>query len=124
MPVPETSDLTGYKISFQEYQINLAIWGKKWIHLNLTLQDSSGQTYSCSDANQIIWRKRDSTCWAATGKQDNVAQQDTPCPPKPALPKPWDIKPFLCCMAKKLMSACVDMKLTQSHGKDKIERNL
>lgn len=78
MPAPETSDLTGYKIRFQENQINLAILGKKWTHLNLTLQDSSGLTYNCSDANHIIWRKRASTHRTATWTQDNIAEKDTP----------------------------------------------
>lgn len=75
MPVPESSNFTGYKICFQENQVNLAILGKKWTHLNLTLQDS-GMTCWCSDANQIIWRKRVSKCLTASCGQDNMPQQD------------------------------------------------
>lgn len=76
MPVPETSDFTGYKICFQENQINLAFFGK-WTHLNLTLQDS-GMTFWCSAANHIIWRKRAFKCLTASCNQDNRPQQDNP----------------------------------------------
>ena len=88
MSVTDTSDLTGYKCCFQENQINLAIWRKKWTHLNLTLQESSGlihslsdaKTYSCSDANQIIEEKGIPQAGMKLEKKDNMAQHDIPSP--------------------------------------------